>query len=144
MLKVLMMGGRRCGKTSALASLFNQMIHGATNDYLTVSDDTILETKPDPVTNQPEPQDSLTNKRLELERFIDKGGNSTFLVDAGPTKNFWDYKLRVQIPGTNKSTTLQFRDSAGEFLMREESIILKWSILFGIAMCLWWWLTRLI
>lgn len=115
MLKVLMMGGRRCGKTSALASLFNQMIHGATNDYLTVSDDTILETKPDPVTNQPEPQDSLTNKRLELERFIDKGGNSTFLVDAGPTRNFWDYKLRVQIPGTNKSTTLQFRDSAGEF-----------------------------
>lgn len=115
MLKVLMMGGRRCGKTSALASLFNQMIHGATNDYLTVSDDTILETKLDPVTNQPEPQDSLTNKRLELERFIDKGGNSTFLVDAGPTRNFWDYKLRVQIPGTNKSTTLQFRDVNGEF-----------------------------
>lgn len=115
MLKVLMMGGRRCGKTSALASLFDQMIHGATNEYLTVCDDTILETKPDPVTQQDEPQDSLINKKLELRRFIDKGGNNTFLVDAGPTRNFWDYKLRVQIPGTNKSTTLLFRDSAGEF-----------------------------
>lgn len=44
-LKVLMMGGRRCGKTSALASLFDQMIHGKTNEFLTVCDKTILEEK---------------------------------------------------------------------------------------------------
>lgn len=115
MLKVLMMGGRRCGKTSALASLFDQMIHGATNEYLTVCDDTISETKVDPVTQKEEVKDLLVNKKLELKRFIEKGGNNTFLVDAGPTRNFWDYKLRVQIPGTSKSTTLLFRDSAGEF-----------------------------
>ena len=115
MLKVLMMGGRRCGKTSALASLFDQMIHGATNEYLTVCDDTISETKVDPVTKKEEVKDLLGNKKLELKHFIEKGGNNTFLVDAGPTRNFWDYNLRVQIPGTNKSTTLLFRDSAGEF-----------------------------
>ena len=110
-----MMGGRRCGKTSALASMFEQMIHGATNEYLTVSNDTILETKIDPGTKEEEVQDSLINKKLELTHFIDRGGNNTFLVDAGPTRNHWDYKLRIQIPGTNKSTQLMFKDCAGEF-----------------------------
>lgn len=115
MLKVLMMGGRRCGKTSALASLFSQMIHGKTNDFLTVCNDTILEKKIDPVTHKEEVQDSLDNKQLELVHFIEKGGNNTFLVDAGPTRNYWKYDLRIQIPGTSKSTEVRFWDSAGEF-----------------------------
>lgn len=114
-LKVLMMGGRRCGKTSALASMFNQMIHGATNNFLTVCDNTILETKNISGTNRTEKQDSLADKRLELEYFISKGGYETFLVDAGPTSSYWDYKLQIQIPGTNKKTEIEFRDSAGEF-----------------------------
>jgi len=108
-LKVLMMGGRRCGKTSALASLFDQMIHGKTNDVLTVCDKTVLEIK------DGEKQESLSNKRLELESFISKGGNNTFLADKGPTYHFWDYILQLQIPGTNKRMDIQFRDSAGEF-----------------------------
>ncbi len=114
-LKVLMMGGRRCGKTSALASLFDQMIHGATNQYLTVCDNTILETKTIPGTDKTEKQDSLNNKRLELDFFIKKGGNNTFLVDKGPTNNYWYYNLQIQIPGTSKNTVIEFRDSAGEF-----------------------------
>lgn len=44
-LKVLMVGGRRCGKTSALASMFEQMINGEVKNYFTVSDRTHLETK---------------------------------------------------------------------------------------------------
>lgn len=114
-LKVLMMGGRRCGKTSALASLFYQMIHGATNEFLTVSDNTILETKIDPITKKEEKQESLLKKRMELEYFISKGGNNTFLVDKGPTRMFWYYNLQIQIPGTSKKTTIEFRDSNGEF-----------------------------
>ncbi len=108
-LKVLMMGGRRCGKTSALASLFDQMIHGKTNEVLTVCDKTVLEYK------EGEQQDSLANKRLKLEHFILNGGNNTFLVDEGPTRHFWDYTLQLQIPGTNKRMDILFRDSAGEF-----------------------------
>ena len=95
-LKVLMMGGRRCGKSSALASLFDQMIHGKTNEFLTVCDKTILETK------DGEKQDSLIGKRLELEHFIDKGKNKTFLADKGPTMNYWTYVLQLQIPGTDR------------------------------------------
>ena len=114
-LKVLMMGGRRCGKTSALASLFDQMINGATNDYLTVADDTNPNQRNDDGTEKKERIETLNNKKIELKHFIGKATNNTFLVDAGPTKEYWDYLLRVQIPGTNKSTHLRFRDANGEF-----------------------------
>ena len=114
-LKVLMMGGRRCGKTSALASLFDQMIHGATNEFLTVCDLTKQEDKYNPITKHFEKQDLLSNKKLELEYFIDNGGNRTFLVDKGPTPHFWDYNLQIKIPGTSRSMEIIFRDSAGEF-----------------------------
>lgn len=108
-LKVLMMGGRRCGKTSALASLFYQMIHGKTNDILTVSDATSPETK------NGEDKETLSNKRLELEHFIMKGGNNTFLVDKGPTPNYWTYTMKVKIPGTSKEMEIEFYDANGEF-----------------------------
>lgn len=108
-LKVLMMGGRRCGKTSALASLFDQMIHGKTNEFLTVCDKTVLETK------DGEKQDSLTNKRLELEQFISTGKNNTFLADKGPTSHYWKYVLQLQIPGTDKRMDIEFIDGNGEF-----------------------------
>lgn len=104
-----MMGGRRCGKTSALASLFDQMIHGKTNEFLTVCDKTDLEPK------DGEKQDSLIGKRLELEHFIDKGKNKTFLADKGPTMNYWTYVLQLQIPGTDRRMEIEFLDSAGEF-----------------------------
>lgn len=114
-LKVLMMGGRRCGKTSALASLFDQMINGATNDYLTVADDTNPNQKNDDGTEKEEKIETLNNKKLELKHFIGKATNNTFLVDAGPTREYWDYTLRIQIPGTSRSTRLHFRDANGEF-----------------------------
>lgn len=114
-LKVLMMGGRRCGKTSALASLFDQMINGATNNYLTVADDTKPNQKNDDGTEKGEKIETLNNKKLELQHFIGIANNNTFLVDAGPTREYWDYLLRVQIPGTSKSTHLRFRDANGEF-----------------------------
>lgn len=103
------MGGRRCGKTSALASLFDQMIHGKTNEFLTVCDKTILEIK------DGEKQDSLLGKRLELENFINKGKNNTFIADQGWTKNYWKYVLQFQIPGTDKRMDIEFIDGNGEF-----------------------------
>lgn len=110
-LKVLMMGGRRCGKTSALASLFAQMINGEVKNYFTVSDRTKIETKGF------ETQDSLGGKTLELENMLEtnKGNSNIFLVDKGPTNNFWLYNLHLQIPGKRREMDIEFRDSAGEF-----------------------------
>ena len=110
-LKVIMMGGRRCGKTSALASLFEEMKNGQVKDYFTVSDRTVLETKGF------ETQDSLNDKTLELQNMLEsnKDNSNIFLVDKNPTSNFWLYKLHLQIPGTNREMDIEFRDSAGEF-----------------------------
>lgn len=108
-LKILMMGGRRCGKTSALASLFEQMVNGPVNNYFTVADQTILETK------DGESQDSLNGKFLELKQMLGKPHTKTFLVDKGPTNNFWNYSLKLKVPGTDRSMFMEFRDSAGEF-----------------------------
>ena len=110
-LKVLMMGGRRCGKTSALASLFSQMTNSAVKNYFTVADKTVLETKGF------ETQDSLNNKLLELQNMLEtnKECSKIFLVDKNPTSNYWTYKLHLQIPGTHREMDIEFRDSAGEF-----------------------------
>ena len=110
-LRVIMMGGRRCGKTSALASLFEEMKNGQVKDYFTVSDRTVLETKGF------ETQDSLNDKTLELQNMLEsnKGNSNIFLVDKNPTANYWLYKLHLQIPGTKREMDIEFRDSAGEF-----------------------------
>lgn len=110
-LKVIMMGGRRCGKTSALASLFEEMKNGQVKDYFTVSDRTVLEPKGF------ETQESLNDKTLELQNMLEanKGNSNIFLVDQRPTNNFWRYTLHLQIPGQKKEMDIEFRDSAGEF-----------------------------
>lgn len=118
-LKVLMMGGRRCGKTSVLASMFDQMKNGRVNSYLTISDQTVLKTKFNEETQQMETQDSLDGKILELQQMLGTSADDTddkiFLVDSGPTSNFWYYNLNLKIPGTRKEMSIEFRDSAGEF-----------------------------
>lgn len=108
-LKVLMLGGRRCGKTSVLASMFASVINGFTNSFLTVSDQTKQETK------GVETKDMLNAKTAELIDLLAKTNNATFLVDQKPTRYWWDYRLKVQLPGTNKEMFINFRDVPGEF-----------------------------
>lgn len=110
-LKVLMMGGRRCGKTSALASLFNESIKGRVKEYLTISDETKVEVK------DGEEKEALTNKTLELRRFLEENSTGAFLVDKNPTGHFWDYTLRVRRPGNSGPIDIDFRDSNGEFFV---------------------------
>lgn len=113
-LKVLMMGGRRCGKTSALASLFDQMKNTREiNELLTVADKTILETKV--VDGIEEKQEGLHVKKLELQSFMQTYRPADFLVDKGPTRSYWNYKMQIALAGTNKTMLMEFRDSAGEF-----------------------------
>ncbi len=114
-MKVLMMGGRRCGKTSALASLFYQMLYGKTTDFFTVADKTKPQTRGEKGTPDFEVIDKLSTKRLELTNHIKKQGSKTFLSDANPTNHYWDYDLEVIIPGTTNSMQITFRDANGEF-----------------------------
>lgn len=114
-LKVIMMGGRRCGKTSALASMFHQMNKSRElMKLLNVSDQTKLETKINAYGKE-ERQESLNNKITELVDFFKRSRNSEFLINKGPTYNYWYYKMEITLPGTKKSMSMSFRDSAGEF-----------------------------
>lgn len=108
-LKVLMVGGRRCGKTSALAVMFEQMINGVTNNFFTVSDATVYETK------EGETQDTLTAKSTELKFFLAKPTTYTFLVDSGPNIHDWKYTCKLALPGTRKHLEIEYTDVPGEW-----------------------------
>lgn len=108
-----MVGGRRCGKTSALASTFDQIINGPVKDYFTVSDDTEYETKE--TDNGFETQDVLSDKQLELESRLESPTDDFFIVDRNPTYGLWTYKLRLTVPGTRQSMDIEFADVPGEW-----------------------------
>lgn len=108
-LKVLMVGGRRCGKTSALAVMFDQMIKGKTNNFFTVADTTVIETKGD------ETQDTLTSKTTGLKLFLEKPTTNTFLVDSEPTNYDWKYTCKLTLPGTSKRLEIEYTDVPGEW-----------------------------
>lgn len=113
-LKVLMVGGRRCGKTSALASTFDQIINGPVMQYFTVADRTAYTAK---MSNGVlERQDVLSDKQAELENNLEEPTENIFLVDSGPTYNEWTYKLELQIPGRPRQRMeLEFTDVPGEW-----------------------------
>ena len=108
-LKVLMVGGRRCGKTSALAVMFDQLIKGKTNEFFTVADTTVIETK------GPETQDTLTSKTTGLKLFLEKPTTKTFLVDSDATLFDWKYTCKLTLPGTSKRLEIEFTDVPGEW-----------------------------
>lgn len=116
-LKVLMMGGKRCGKTAVLSSLFYQIINGEANNVFTLCDRTdYAQKKINEKNGNIETIDVLDNKRLELTDTIETGGNRTFIVDQNPTYNFWDYTLQVQLAERPRQyLNIIFRDAAGEF-----------------------------
>lgn len=108
-LKVLMVGGRRCGKTSVLAALFDQMTNGVVNQFFTVCDGTTY------VIKEGERQDVLSAKSLELQSLLCNPTTNTFLVDENPTRFAWKYSLKLQLPGKSQYMNMDFLDVPGEY-----------------------------
>ena len=115
-LKVLMMGGLRCGKTSALASLFAQMRTSPVANYLTVSDRTLI--------NCNLPHHSFSDKIFELQLILEmyKDSGRLFLLDKNPSCCFNNYTLHFQIPGTQDGFDINFIDSVGTFFNAESFV----------------------
>mgnify|MGYP003290500676 CR=1 FL=1 len=110
-LKVLMVGGRRCGKTSALAVMFEQMINGKANEFFTISDDSKYDES-----QGDEKQDTLTAKTTELKLFLVKPTTYTFLVDQEPTRTSWKYICKLTLPGKKaKHFEIEYTDVPGEW-----------------------------
>ena len=100
-----MMGGLRCGKTSVLVAMFDQMMNGWINQFFSVFDNTSYDMR----------EKSLSAKSLELQYILETFRDNTFLLDIGPSQFIWKYILKLLIPGTNINMNLDFLDVPGSF-----------------------------
>lgn len=108
-LKVLMMGGQRVGKSSALAAIMDAFISGAEKDILTAKDTTTL------IKIEGEKQTSIASKLQEVKEMLSSHSGKTIIVNSGKTNKKWDYKLELTLTGTNDSMNITFTDVNGEF-----------------------------
>lgn len=108
-LKVLMMGGQRVGKSSALAAIMDAFISGAEKDILTAHDTTTL------IKVEGEKQTSIASKLREVKEMLAENSGKTIIVSSGKTNKKWDYNLELTLTGTNDSMNITFTDVNGEF-----------------------------
>lgn len=104
-LKVLMMGGQRVGKTSMLAGLIETMTKGKVKELLEVQN----------VTSQEEANRKISKSIKSLEDHLITSYGKTFLIDDNKTSAFDDYTLEFRIPNTDSVMTIVFTDANGEF-----------------------------
>lgn len=120
-IKVLMMGGQRVGKSSALAAVMDSFVSGCGKDLFSAQDVTVL-SKVDGIK-----QASISSKLSEVKDMLQQNVGKTIIVNSGKTNIKWDYKLELSLAGSNDSMTITFTDVNGEFFeggnMRQDSII---------------------
>lgn len=104
-LKVLMMGGQRVGKTSMLAGLIETMTKGMVKELIEVHN----------VTSQEETNRKLAKSIESLKYHLITSYGKTFLIDDNKTSAFDDYVLEFRIPNTDSFMRIVFTDANGEF-----------------------------
>lgn len=104
-LKVLMMGGQRAGKTSMLAGLIETMTKGMVKELIEVHN----------VTSQEETNRKLAKSIESLKYHLITSYGKTFLIDDNKTTAFDDYTLEFRIPNTDSFMKIVFTDANGEF-----------------------------
>lgn len=107
--KIIMLGGRRAGKSSILASVVHQL-KNAPADLFTVSDSTDYQSSDKSAV-------SLIDKRREVERYIQLNNklprNSIFQVDMTPSDAISEYQVKTKINGSH-DVEFSFVDVPGE------------------------------
>lgn len=104
-LKVLMMGGQRAGKTSMLAGLIETMTHGKVKDIIDVKD--ITESKPASL--------KLIKSIECLKWNLLSSYGKTYLIDEEKSGEFEEFMLEISIPNTDNKMSIQFSDVSGEY-----------------------------
>ena len=104
-LKVLMMGGQRAGKTSVLAGLIDSMTNGSVKDIIEVRN----------TTESSDVNQKLAKSIESLKWHLITSLGKTFLIDDGKTAAFDDYTLQFSIPNTDSKMDIIFTDANGEF-----------------------------
>ena len=106
-LKVLMMGGQRTGKTSMLAGLIDSMTHGPVKDIIEVND----------VTESEVARQKLIKSIETLKQHLSTSYGKTYLIDDVKVKSgeFENFTVQFCIPKTNNKMDIVFSDVSGEY-----------------------------
>lgn len=104
-LKVLMMGGQRAGKTSMLAGLIDTMTNGVVKNIVGVKDVTA---------------DKFASQKLKkciesLKYNLLTSEGKTYLIDNRKTSEFVDYTLQFSVHNTKSKMNIIFSDVCGEY-----------------------------
>lgn len=105
-IKVMMFGGRRCGKTSVIAAM-KQCIEEK------FGDSSLIMTYDNPTI------EIITKKAKEIRGFLN-GTEKTFVPDEGTTVDESEYNFEISLKGKNGTIGLTFYDYPGEWLSRAE------------------------
>lgn len=109
--KILMLGGRRCGKTSVLASMQDCFDKEFGTSNLTINID-------DPCTML-----DLTNKMSEINEYFDRDHAENFCPDDNPNKEVCRYDLSISLKSKHNGTVnFQFIDYPGEWVQDKQHI----------------------
>lgn len=98
-----MVGGRRAGKSSMLAGLFDAMLSDHVRSLVKVDD--VTEGQPD----------SPTLKIDELKEQLKKSVGKIVMDDKPATVKFAPYKLKISLPQSGHSTQIVFTDVDGNY-----------------------------
>lgn len=102
--QVLMVGGRRCGKTSVLAAMkanFEE-VFSKTSMNIIIDDVETLET--------------LNQKNMEINDYFYNVKKRTFIPDSNPTEEMTTYSLVIGLAGKKSRIKVKFVDFPGEWL----------------------------
>lgn len=108
-LKVLMLGGQRTGKSSALAAIMDSFLHGEASVILSAKDKTVL------AKQEGSKQKSISSRLKDTRAFLQRNAGKVVLSDSGKTDFIWHYKLKLDVPGSTDDLTITFTDVNGEF-----------------------------
>ena len=118
--KILMMGGRRAGKSTILASILYVLKKETPGSLCTINDMTDYTQTIIGSDGQSYPLPTLDSKRLEVSQYMKTHSDkSMFLVDMAQTYGKGSYTLRVNSGLTN--IDLEFVDVPGEWMRRNVS-----------------------
>lgn len=106
--QVMMVGGRRCGKTSVLAAMKSNF-----EDQFAETDLTMSYTDLDTL-------NILEEKNNEIKDYFQGSGSRTFSPDSNPTAEMTKYSLSVGIKDRRENMQVDFLDYPGEWLTDKE------------------------